>query len=132
MKQEDSAVSAILERYKVWMHAIRTRDLEAILDIYADDASYMPLGRPVFTGKKALREIWAAYLQRDGFTATYLPKVHLSESGDMAYDIGQYRITMNKDGHPVAFEGKYVVVWKRVGQYWKAAVDIDNDNGAPG
>ena len=46
-----------------------------------------------------------------------------------AYDIGRYRITMKEEGRPVAFEGKYVVVWKVQDGAWKAAVDIDNDSG---
>lgn len=129
MQERQSAIEAILARYRVWMQAIRARDLDAILDIYADDATYMPPGKLPFSGKEALREIWGSYLQREDFVATYTPDIHLSELGDMAYDIGHYRIRMKKEGQPVAFEGKYVVVWKLVGQRWKAAVDIDNDNG---
>ena len=112
------------------MRAIRVRDLEAILDIYADNATYMPPGKPAFSGKQALREIWASYLQREDFVATYLPTIHLSDAGDMAYDIGRYQVTLKKEGRPVAFNGKYVVVWKLMERQWKAVVDMDNDNGA--
>ena len=130
MQPENAAVTAILERYQHWMRSIRARDLDAILDLYADDATYMPPGKPAFSGKQALREIWASYLQRDGFVANYFPTIHLSAAGDMAYDIGRYQISMKKEGRPVAFEGKYVVVWRLEDGRWKAVVDIDNDNGA--
>ena len=129
MQPENAAVTAILERYQHWMRSIRARDLDAILDLYADDATYMPPGKPAFSGKQALREIWSSYLQRDGFVASYFPTIQLSAAGDMAYDIGRYQISMEKEGRPVAFEGKYVVVWKLVDGLWKAVVDIDNDNG---
>ncbi|MGQ2993774.1 YybH family protein [Variovorax sp.] len=129
MPQENTAVAAILARYQHWMQSIRERDLEAILDIYADDATYMPPGKPAFSGKQALREVWAGYLQREDFVASYVPTLHLCDAGDMAYDIGRYRIAMKKEGLSVSFEGKYVVVWKRIDGRWKAVVDMDNDNG---
>jgi uncharacterized protein (TIGR02246 family) len=129
MQQNRPAIDAIMERYQAWMQAIRDGDLEAILDIYAEDATYMPPGKPAFSGKQALREIWGSYLQREEFVAHYAPTIHISEAGDMAYDIGRYRITMKNDGRSVAFEEKYVVVWKLIAQRWKAVVDMDNDNG---
>ena len=129
MPQENTAIAAILARYQHWMQSIRERDLEAILDIYADNATYMPPGKPAFSGKQALREVWAGYLQREDFVASYVPTLHLCDAGDMAYDIGRYRIAMKKEGLPVSFEGEYVVVWKRIDGRWKAVVDMDNDNG---
>lgn len=104
MPQENTAIAAILARYQHWMQSIRERDLEAILDIYADNATYMPPGKPAFSGKQALREVWAGYLQREDFVASYVPTLHLCDAGDMAYDIGRYRIAMKKEGLPVSFE----------------------------
>lgn len=128
MSDCNAAVEAITARYGEWMTAIRNGDLEAILDIYADDATYMPPGRASCTGKQRLREVWSSYLQREAFSAEYFPSLHLSDAGDMAYDIGHYRISMKKNGVDTAFEGKYVVVWKKLSDQWKAMVDIDNDN----
>ena len=130
MQHGSSAIDLIMERYQAWMQAIRNRDLEAILDIYADDATYMPPGKPAFVGKQSLREIWGSYLQREDFAANYFPTIHVSDAGDMAYDTGRYRITMKKEGRPTAFDGKYVVVWRLIGSQWQAVVDIDNDSGS--
>lgn len=129
MSRKNSAVGAIEGRYKAWMEAIRMKDLDTIVDMYADDAMYMPPGRPPLSGKAAVRENWAGYLQRDSFEAVYTPTIQVSEAGDMGYDIGHYEISMKKEGKPVTFVGKYVVVWKFINGQWKAAVDIDNDNG---
>jgi ketosteroid isomerase-like protein len=129
MSQQTSAVDAIKARYKAWMEAIRTKDLDTIVDMYADDATYMPPGRKPVAGKAAVRVNWAGYLQRDSFEAEYTPTIQVSHGGDMAFDIGHYVISMKKEGKPVTFVGKYVVVWKLIDGQWKAAVDIDNDNG---
>ncbi len=130
MPQNSLVVDAILSRYQTWMQSIRVRNLEGILDIYAEEATYMPPGKPQFSGKQALREIWDSYLQREEFVAEYFPTIRVSDAGDMAYDIGRYRISMKKEGQPVTFEGKYVVVWRLQEAQWRVVVDIDNDNGS--
>lgn len=132
MTKTQDPVDAIRERYAQWMRAIKERDLETILDIYAEHATYMPPGRPKASGRAALREVWGGYLQRKDFTAVYTPTIHVSEGADMAYDIGHYRISMTRDEGPVSFEGKYVVVWQLIAGRWQAVVDMDNDNGPPG
>lgn len=129
MSKHPDAVAAITQRYQEWMKAIRERDLEGILSIYADDATYMPPGRPLASGSAKLREVWGGYLQRKDFIAEYTPTLHVSDAGDMAYDIGRYRISMTKDEGPVSFVGKYVVVWQKLNGQWRAMLDMDNDNG---
>ncbi|MCJ0766191.1 YybH family protein [Variovorax terrae] len=126
---QQNAADVIKARYKAWMEAIRNKDLDTVMDMYADDATYMPPGRKPIVGKAAVRQNWAAYLQRDSFVANYTPTIQVSQSGDMAFDIGHYEISMKKDGQPVTFVGKYVVVWRLIDGQWKAVVDIDNDNG---
>ena len=129
MTNTQQITATIHKRYDDWMKAIRERDLETILSIYADTATYMPPGRNKATGKDALREIWGEYLQRKDFVALYTPAIHVSASGDMAYDIGHYRIGMTEDEGPVVFEGKYVVIWQLIDNQWWAVLDMDNDNG---
>jgi ketosteroid isomerase-like protein len=124
-----SPIDLITERYQQWMAAIRQRDLETILSIYADHATYMPSGRPKASGREALRAIWGSYLQRQNFVAEYTPDIHVSSGGDMAYDIGCYKISMTKESVPVTFVGQYVVVWERIDDTWKAILDMDNESG---
>jgi ketosteroid isomerase-like protein len=118
-------VAAIEQRYQAWMKAIRERDLDGILGIYADHATYMPPGSQKASGTDALRKIWGGYLQREDFVALYTPTIHVSDAGDMAYDIGHYKISMKKEGKPVSFEGKYVVVWQLIDAQWRAVLDMD-------
>jgi ketosteroid isomerase-like protein len=67
-----------------------------------------------------------------GFELTFAPTdVHVSSGSDMAYEIGTYSLGFNGSQGPVKDEGKYVVVWKKDGDAWKAAADIFNSNGAP-
>lgn len=127
--RQQQIIDHLRGRYADWMKAIRERDLEAILGIYADHATYMPPGRPKAQGKEALRAVWGGYLQRRDFVAEYAPTLTVAHGGDMAYDIGHYRITMVLDSGPVEYVGKYVVVWQLLDGRWQAVVDIDNSNG---
>ena len=52
-------------------------------------------------------------------------KVEVARSGDIAYDVGSYALTMSDpEGKPVTQKGRYVVVWKKATDgTWKVAVD---------
>jgi len=52
--------------------------------------------------------------------------VEASRSGDFAYDIGTYQLTMNDpQGKPMSERGKYTVVWKKQADgSWKAVADM--------
>jgi ketosteroid isomerase-like protein len=49
----------------------------------------------------------------------------VSVAGTMAYEVGDYQLTMNdKSGKPQTSKGKYVVIWgKQSDGSWKALVD---------
>jgi ketosteroid isomerase-like protein len=128
-ERHPQAVKQIHALYGNWMKAIRERNLEAIVSNFANHMTYMPPGRPKASGKSAVRDVWAGYLERKNFIAYYEPTIHVSEKGDMAYDIGSYRITMENDQGPATFTGKYVVVWELIDGQWKAVLDMDNSNG---
>jgi ketosteroid isomerase-like protein len=51
--------------------------------------------------------------------------VTVARSGDLAYEVGDYEMTINdKKGKPQTVKAKYVVVWgKQSDGKWKALVD---------
>ena len=60
------------------------------------------------------------------FSLSFAPdEVVVARSGDLAYDIGSYALTMSDpEGNPATQKGYYVDVWKKnaTGE-WKVAVD---------
>lgn len=61
-----------------------------------------------------------------GFALTFTPsKIEVSRFGDLAYETGEYAMTLNdKKGKPQTVRAKYVVVWgKQADGNWKALVD---------
>jgi ketosteroid isomerase-like protein len=56
-------------------------------------------------------------------------KIVVSSAGDVAYQTGTYTLSMDcPKGHRVEDMGKFIVAWKRVGNEWKAALDIFNSD----
>jgi ketosteroid isomerase-like protein len=68
-------------------------------------------------------------MSKPGFKLSFAPTtIEVSKSGDMAYDIGTFELTMNDpQGNATMIPGKYVVVWKKQPNHnWKAIADIFN------
>lgn len=107
-----------------WVKA--AKDPAAFTSFYAKDAVLFPPGAPMTSGKEAIGKAWQQMMAQPGFALTFAPtKVDVSKSGDLAYDIGNYALTVNdKKGKPQTSKGKYVAVWgKQADGTWKVLVD---------
>ena len=109
--------------------ATAERGLDGFMSYFADDASDLPNGGPVVTGKDNIRkelEPWTPDVH-----LTWTP-VHadMAASGDLGYTFGTYVYTANnKDGKPVSHYGKYATVWKKQKDgIWKVAMDMGNSS----
>jgi ketosteroid isomerase-like protein len=126
-KTDEAAIRALDE---AWSHAAGTKDLDKTVSFYADDASMLPSNAPIATGSVAIRTAWSQLMAAPGYGLHFAPsKIVISKSGDLAYEIGTFELTMNDaQGKPVTTVGKYVVNWQKHGREWKVAADIFNDD----
>jgi uncharacterized protein (TIGR02246 family) len=109
-----------------WVKAIASKDLAKATSYYADTAQMFAPNAPAATGKDAVQKLCAGMLGLPGFALTFAPsKIEVARSGDLAYETGEYEMTVNdKKGKPQTVKAKYVVVWgKQSGGDWKALVD---------
>ena len=113
-----------------WSKAAGSRDVEAVVSYYADDAIVLPPNAAIVTGKAAAQKAWAAELVPGSSTSWTASTVVASASGDMVYDQGTYSATMaGPGGKPVADKGKYLCVWKKQADgSWKAVADTWNSD----
>ncbi len=122
--------SAIRSLDAQWSKAAGANDLEGTVSYYTDDASLLPPNAPIATGKQAIRAVWASLLGPDVSVSWQVSKIEVSRSGDLAYVMGVYVLTMkDPQGKPVTDHGKLVEVWKKQtdGQ-WKTVTDIFNSD----
>ena len=124
-----SEEGAIRDLDRKWSEAVAARDLDGAVAHYAEDASFLAPNAPAASGKAAIRAAWKDLLQSPGLSLTFAPvSVKVAHAGDMAYEIGSYRLGMDAPGGHTEDDGKYVLVWTRVGGDWRVTADIFNSN----
>ncbi len=119
--------SAIKDLEVQWSKDAGAKNPDSMVSYYADDGSILPPNMPISTGKPAVRAVWAQFMANPGFSANWQSSmVEVSRSGDFAYDVGTYQLTMSDpQGKQMADRGKYAVVWKKQADgKWKAAADM--------
>jgi uncharacterized protein (TIGR02246 family) len=100
------------------------KNADQVASYYADDASLMAPAAPLATGKGAIRSTWATLMGVPGFALTFAGD-RIDVSGDRAFEIGHYELTVNdKSGKPQTTKAKFLVVWGRqTDGNWKILVD---------
>ena len=126
---DEQAIRGQVDR---WLQLVKAKDAAGIAALYAEDGAVMPPNAPIGKGRAAIQETWASMMNTPGFDLTFNPEqIVLSSSGDMALDRGTYQLTIAPSGRAQNDTGKYVVVWRKIGNEWKAAADIFNSDGPP-
>ena len=123
---DDEAIRGQVAR---WLQLVQSKDAAGIAQLYAEDGAVMPPNGPIGKGRRAIQQTWASMMRTPGFSLTFTPEqIVISSSGDMALDRGTYRLTIAPLGKVQNDTGKYVVVWRKVDNEWKAAADIFNSD----
>jgi len=121
--------NAIRQLDREWVAAVADKDAEALAAFYAPDGVLMNANAPAVVGRDAIREWFEAALQSPNLIYDFTPElIEVAASGDLAYDRGTYRLTMDSPQGRIEDEGKYVAVWKKIGNDWKVVVDIMNSD----
>ena len=123
---DEQAIRGHVER---WLQLVKGKDAAGIAALYAEDGAVMPPNAPIGKGRAAIEQTWASMMRTPGFDLTFTPeRILVSSSGDMALDRGTYRLAIAPGGKAQTDTGKYVVVWRKIGNEWKAAADIFNSD----
>jgi uncharacterized protein (TIGR02246 family) len=112
-----------------WAVAANRGDAAGVAAMYTENANMLPPGMDIQHGRAAIEQT-VATLGKSGVRNFALTTVDVTQLGpDSAREIG--RVTADVPGPrkkliPIA--GKYVVVWKHVGDRWLLDTDIWNLN----
>jgi uncharacterized protein (TIGR02246 family) len=109
-----------------WTKAAESKDVAGTSGAYADSAVLMAPGSPITSGKEAIVKGFTGMMADKNFALKFAPtKVEVSKGGDMAYELGDYSLTLSDaKGKAQTSKAKYVVVWgKQADGSWKALVD---------
>ena len=116
----------ILDTHTADKLAIRTAEIEAVrafnagdidgyMAAYPQHSLWLPPNAPMVRGAQAIRELATQLAANPGFEFhVQLDTVEVASSGDLAYLVGFYQLTLNDaSGNPVTDYGKFVEVWKK-------------------
>ena len=109
------------------MKATAERGFDGFISYFADDASDLPNGGAIVTGKENIRKALGPW--GPDVSLTWSPvKAEMAASGELGYTFGNYVFkAKDKEGNLVVHYGKYATVWeKQKDGSWKVAMDMGN------
>lgn len=127
-EREAAAIRAI---DAAWSRALHAKDLDRVMDNYADDAVFLAPRQPIVRGKDAIRAWFAERIAQPDYSATFEPtEVVVAAARDMAYETGVFHATgRDAGGALVQRVGKHLVTWmKRDGRWKVTAESISTDS----
>ena len=117
---------AIASAVRTFAAAVSDNDAAPIAALYGNDATLLPPGNPMMKGRDAIHAFWQGALGM-GVKEAKLETLEVESSGDLAYEVGRFRMVVQPQGGERAeMTGKYLVVWKQEGEGWRMHVDIWN------
>lgn len=117
--------SVIESRSDAWEAALNTRDIDALVALYTNDARLLPPNGELSRGSDAVRAQFGTMI--DAGLGGELTSIEVRVSGDIAHNVGTYTL---RAGDELADVGKFIETWQRGddGQ-WRIANDIWNSDG---
>jgi uncharacterized protein (TIGR02246 family) len=108
--------------------AFNKGDAAGVARFYTEQATVLPPGAPMAEGRAAIQSFWQGALQA-GYKNMSLKALRVDQFGNAAREIGQFTLDApNPQQQITHVEGKYVVLWRRIGGSWKLDTDIWNAN----
>src|SRR5262249_56001758 len=93
--------------------------------LYTEDATALPPGSEMVKGRPAIAAFWQGMVGTlSDFKATTVDVKRLSRA--FAREIGTF--SFKPKGSDQVVQGKYIVVWQKLGRDWKLSVDIWHTN----
>jgi uncharacterized protein (TIGR02246 family) len=108
---------------KDWFAAELQHDTEASLSFLAPDAVVHMEGAPAIVGTAALRALYEEFFKIPFTDWVLEPRtVVVSTSGDLAYDIGSFKMVIEGPEGRREEPQKSTIIWRKLDNQWKVAV----------
>ena len=104
---------------------VANQDAKACGDIFTQDAIYLSPFMAAIEGNEAIGAAWGAEMEA-GMASLELITLEIDAFHDTAIERGDY-VVNGPDGEHVD-HGKYIVIWKKTNDGWKAHRDIFNSD----
>ncbi|HVO63840.1 MAG TPA: nuclear transport factor 2 family protein [Terriglobales bacterium] len=122
-KNKPSAAATIRRIGDEWARHWNAGELDGVVAAYAEDAVYLPPHHEAVHGREAIRDYVRVPLGH-GVSDLAFEVTYIKQEGSIAWDVGTYRMTVPRnDGSRNEDRGKYLTVWRRIGNKWLIVAD---------
>jgi ketosteroid isomerase-like protein len=101
--------------------AFNEKQVDKVLDFYAENSVFMPPNAPLLRGRDPLKSFYSTMIER-GATDLRLEPEEISGHGPIAYESGTYSIVYEKTG--ARDRGKYLLVLRNMAGTWRTEKTI--------
>lgn len=115
-----SDTETIRQRSQQLPTAFNAKEVDAIVELYADNSVFMPPNAPLLRGREPLRDFYQDLIART--TNLRLESDNVVGHGPLAYETGTYYLGY-QDG-AVRDRGKYVFIWRKMNDTWRTETTI--------
>lgn len=122
----EADAQAIRDLSSAWLEHANGRDADAIAAYFAPEGIVLEEGEPPIVGAEAIRaDIEEDWAENPDFAVDWRTiSVRVAESGDLAWERGQWTFDPDGAGARPDVSGEYITVWEKVDGEWKVAADI--------
>lgn len=122
--------ASIRSKNDALVHAINAKDVGKIVDLYAENSTFMPPNRPIIRGKDPLKTYYQDLVK--GTDGLHLTVDEVSGSGPLAYQTGTYELdAKDAKGQPEHDRGKYLFILRSMGGNWRYEFSMWNSDLPP-
>lgn len=133
---EEAAIQALADSYEL---AVAAKDIETLVGFWTEDATFTAHDGTVTTGSDGIRAAYTEDFSTEGTPSFEIASDRrvVASSGDVAYELGSYTMTMTgADGAAQSSSFRYVVGFKKINGTWKLDFSMDSaalpaDDAAP-
>jgi len=123
-------VEAIRNIENQFAEAVRTKDLNKVLDIYANDAVEMPPNEPITIGREAIKKVWEEWFSDTTYLhneiTSKIDTIVVSTFGNLAYVRETNHYKVKTPNGIVEFDDKCIYIYNKSKDGWKCTVGIWN------
>jgi ketosteroid isomerase-like protein len=121
----------IRQQHEAFVTAFNAKQIDPILNLYAENSVFMPPNEPIIRGKDALKHFYEELFKR-GATNLRMDITEVSGHGPLAYQSGNYEMDLKPEtGTPGRDRGKYLFVLRKMQIGWKYEYTMWNSDLPP-
>lgn len=126
-KNTKTDLEVINDNISAFSKAYMDGDIDELVSMYTDDGKIFPNNLKIMVGKTDLKSYWT--IPKDVKISHHkVTPTEIKIENDIAYDYGYYEgKTLTKNKKEVSWQGKYIIVWKKIDDQWKIYLDIWNN-----